>query len=651
MCFAANISAQNSFSFNGLWNISEKSTALLNTIENNPSGFISLKDWGLSISYGSEFSKPAASNIYAISLSKRLNEHVLTARYSPGFIKEFSFSSGESILLDDSSSQSLNSRFIYKEILGFGYSYSFSPKFNLGFSLRYFTQEFNNETFKPILSDTLYYLERENINERVNFWNCDFGLNYFVSDWFMLSVSSINLLNFGEPSNSEENKQYELRTNKNAAFRFTFVPYERTSLNLLYETNNSFQAGVNKLIEIGSSTLGFSIAAQHDKYQSPFVNGILGGIVFSNDLWGMAFTGTKYLSSRNQTYSYSDFKSEGIHSLLNNKYSFDKAVLSFNLTLNTIKEQIVKFSSVEIVREIYPTFFETYVDSPFAYGRVVNLSDKEVFVRPLSFIEGLNNDFIQSPTVAIQPKDTAIVPFFTYPLESYTKQRVEISQAYFALSSSSDEFDDKTQDPILINGINSWDGNVRNLRYFIKKDLAYSMSFSKNILSSRKTELDTIRFSLSQFFKAKYIYNSLVKELVYTSDPRASTEYVQFPNETIKLRGGDCDDLSVCYSSLLESVGIETALVDYKNTSDIRHVNVLFNTNLTPDDAVLITENDSKYFIRKDENGDDEVWIPIETTSLTDFDTAWNIGAEKFYNDGIQNLGLAANKVEIIDIN
>jgi hypothetical protein len=252
--------------------------------------------------------------------------------------------------------------------------------------------------------------------------------------------------------------------------------------------------------------------------------------------------------------------------------------------------------------------------------------------------------------VTIQPKDTATVPFYAVLSDQYNKQRAEISQAYFLLSTTRDAPDDNFQSPVLINGVNSWDGRVSNLRYFIKKDFDYSMEFSKNILSNNKNLLDTIRYSLSTFYKAKFIYDGFVKDLVYTSDPRATTEYVQFPNETIKLRGGDCDDLSVCYSSLLESIGIETALVDYKNTDDIRHVNILFNTNLVPDDANLITENDTKYFLRKDENGKDEIWIPLETTSLTNFNTAWETGAEKFFDEAIKNLGLAKGKVEIIDV-
>jgi hypothetical protein len=650
MFCSINIRAQSSFGLNGLWNLSDKSTALLNNLDNNPSNYFLLKDWGLSFSYGGEFSKPVASNIYLISLSKRFGNHTLTARYTPGYEKEFLFSNGSSIILEDSSFQSLNSRFTYKEILGFGYAYKFSPKFSLGFSLRYFTQEFNNETFRPVLLDTLYFLERESLIETANFWRGDIGFNYFLNDWSSLSVTSINLFNIGEQSVSEENQKYKIRTDKAASFRLSFLPFAQTSLDILYETNNSFQLGISKLFDVYNSKIGVGITALHDKYQSPFINGLTAGLTYSTDLWGVTLSGIKYFNDRNKTYSFSEFKEGGIYNLMNNKYSFNKAVLTFSFTLNTIQERLVEFVSVDIAKEIYPTFFEAYIDSPFAYGRVANLTDKPVSVKPLGMIEGINSGYIQSPMLTIQPKDTAVVPFFTVPSDYYNKQKPEISQAFFTLITSGEEPDDKIQMPILINGVNSWDGRVKNLRYFIKRGIEYSMGYSKNILSSHKNSLDTILYSLSSFYKAKYIFNDFVKELVYTSDPRASTEYVQFPNETIKLRGGDCDDLSVCYSSLLESVGIETALVDYKNTDDIRHVNILFNTNLTPDEAALITENDTKYFIRKDENGKDEIWIPVETTSLTDFNSAWDIGAEKFFDEAIKNFGLATGKVEIIDI-
>jgi hypothetical protein len=138
--------------------------------------------------------------------------------------------------------------------------------------------------------------------------------------------------------------------------------------------------------------------------------------------------------------------------------------------------------------------------------------------------------------------------------------------------------------------------------------------------------------------------------MTYVSDPRASVEMVQFPSETMKIKGGDCDDLSVSLSSLLESVGIQTAFVDFKEPNGVSHVNLLVNTGISPENSALITNNDKKFFIRKNVTGKEEVWIPIETTSQSDFYTSWEIASEKFHNEAVNKLGLVKGNVEIIDV-
>jgi hypothetical protein len=54
--------------------------------------------------------------------------------------------------------------------------------------------------------------------------------------------------------------------------------------------------------------------------------------------------------------------------------------------------------------------------------------------------------------------------------------------------------------------------------------------------------------------------------------------------------------------------------------------------------------------VRKNEDGIDEVWIPVETTILTGFEDAWSTAAEKFQQDAVNNLGLIKGDVEIIDV-
>ncbi len=643
------ISAQSSFGLTGLWSPESNSGNLLNSLESNPSGFSNVKDWGLKISYGGEFSGSTTSNLYLISLSKRLGRHYLSVRYTPGYQKEFIFNNGQQILLQDSATQSLDSRFTYKELFGMGYSYDFSDDFSAGFSLRYFTQTFDQEAVQPVFSDTLYLI-RDSQTRNANFWRGDVGLNYKASEKISLSLSSVNLFTLNEAPPDSQISMYEIKKTKGAMLGVSATPLTDLNFNLLYETTGSFQTGLNAGLPLWNKDFGFSITVFHDKYQSPYIAGIIPAVSYFNGLFGITLSGIKYFSDRRSTRLFSDFESEGIDNIINNRYSYDKAVLTLTFSLNTLNRQSVKFEDVKILDEIYPTLSENYLSYPFARAKVVNLTDKPVTIKPSSKIEGINPEKIDSPPVVVPPADTAEIPFYTIIPGTYQKDKTGISYIDFYLSNSSNREEDKIQKPILINGINAWDGKVINLRYFIKKDNQFSMNYAKEVLSKYKAELDTLSYALSVFYKIRILFNYFVKNMVYTSSPRAAQDYVQFPHETFKLKGGNCDDLSVCYSSLLESVGIQTALIDYKPLNGIGHVAVLVNTQLSPAQAGLITKNDSKYIVRKNDMGVEEVWIPVETTSLTGFNKAWDLGASKFNEDALDNLGLAKGNVQIVDI-
>ena len=146
MILNANIFAQNSFELTGNNGLNSKAATLLNSFEITPSNYSLLNDWGLTFSYGGEFANGVTSNIYLLSLSKRFLKNFVSLRYTPGYQKEFLFSTGQSIILDDSSTQQLKSKFSYKELFGIGYSCKPYEKLSAGFTLRYFTQEFISES-------------------------------------------------------------------------------------------------------------------------------------------------------------------------------------------------------------------------------------------------------------------------------------------------------------------------------------------------------------------------------------------------------------------------------------------------------------------------------------------------------------------------
>lgn len=643
------LSAQNSLGSNNILGFPNNSFYSINSFEQNPAVYSDIKDWVFSFTYGAEFSSSVNGNLYQISAGKTFGSHYLTIRYTPGLQKEFIFNSGQTIPYGTEDPLTLESRFQYRELFGAGYSYKFNQQFSLGFNIRYFKQDFTQQTISTIFSDTIYF-KQENIEENYDFWKGDFGLNWNPLNNLSFNLGTSNLFILRNNNGNNINEKFELKKDKSALIGVSYSPFPNFVLQYLYETNKSFQFGLQKLFDIGPHEIGIDISVFHDKYQNPFIAGFVSSIVFKSKIFDIALSWQNYLSDRRATAEYSDFTEQGISNIYNNRFSFDKLLLTTNFKLNTHAEQKVKFLDVNILSNIYPALAEKYLDSPIATATVVNLTNETVQVKPIISVNGFDEDKIQSPVYTIMPFDTAKINFYTIVPEQYSKLNPEISYANFYLKTVNDDYDDEFQKAVLINGINAWDGNVQNLKYFIKKDIDFSVTYSKNILTENKSVLDTIITAVEDFYKAKIIFNELVKNLTYISDPRASAEYVQYPEETIKLKGGDCDDLSVCYSSLLESVGIETALVDYKNNPELRHVNVMFNTKLSPRQAYLLTENDQKYFIRKNDKGKDEIWIPVETTSLNDFNTAWTTAAEKFRNDAIDNFGLAKGLVEIIDV-
>ena len=644
MSISVNISAQSSV---GLYPLSSgaQNNFRLNSLEGNPYNFASTKDWELSAIFGGSLSNQDGT-VYLFALAKRLGAHYFYGRYSPGIQKELFFNNGAQIL-----ETKLKTTLAYKERFGLGYSYNLSENLSAGFSMRYFEQNFEKESPLPILTDSINYIVTDTERKEYNFWKGDLGFNYKLSEKFQLNISSNNLFYFNESSSDSELEIYTLRKDKTAIFGFQYFPSSALIFNSKIESNSSFTAGLGFNFDVLGFDAGFGIDLFHDKYQNPYIAGVVPSLSFSNEILRVTLSGVKYFSD-NEYYFVDKFRQEGIGNILNNPYSDDRILLGVNFALSFVPEQKVKFIDIEILKNIYPALEAEYSSEPFAIAKAVNISNKIVTVRPSSFIESINKEIVYSPEVKISPSDTMDIPFYTLveTLENSSQKR-EIAQARFYISSGN-MAEDEMNKPILINDKNSWDGKVSNLKYFVRKNFDYSNNLAKQILGEKRKQLLTVNPAIENFIKTKILFNDFIDEMLYVSDPRSSVESVQYPVETMQRRGGDCDDLSVGFSSLLESIGIATAFVDYTadDNDAVNHVNLLINTGLSPQQAYLITNNDAKYVVRKNSLGREEVWIPIETTSLTDFDTAWDIAAKKFNNEAIQDLGLAKGRVKIVDI-
>jgi tetratricopeptide (TPR) repeat protein len=97
-----------------------------------------------------------------------------------------------------------------------------------------------------------------------------------------------------------------------------------------------------------------------------------------------------------------------------------------------------------------------------------------------------------------------------------------------------------------------------------------------------------------------------------------SVDFLQFPRQTLEYKAGDCDDLSILFAALMESVGIESAFITVPG-----HIFMAFAAQTKPSDLERNFSNAADLIVI-----DDRVWVPVEVTERREgFLKAWQTGA------------------------
>lgn len=159
-----------------------------------------------------------------------------------------------------------------------------------------------------------------------------------------------------------------------------------------------------------------------------------------------------------------------------------------------------------------------------------------------------------------------------------------------------------TDDPALLR----WSGQIMGMG----DDLATNV-LTRNLFSAVRM------FEAMKIAGVRYVVDPANP---YESLSRDSTAiaYIRFPTETLDAKSGQCDDLSVLYNSLLESVGVDTAYITTPG-----HIFAAFNLGMSPELASRTFAKAEDLIIK-----DGVVWVPVETTMVDDgFTKAWQTAA------------------------
>ncbi len=311
---------------------------------------------------------------------------------------------------------------------------------------------------------------------------------------------------------------------------------------------------------------------------------------------------------------------------LDTAYAEQKRAIEFEKNAPKV---IIKDLALE---QVFSAAYKQYVDKPIGKVTIQNGSDKDYANLKLRFSIKDYMDFpftLDIPLLKANSSEAlnlnAIFNNRILDIDEDTGVQVEVA-VNFATSNKDDAI--RITKPMTIYGKNAivWkDLNMVGAFVTPKDDLL--RDFVRRSLNENKPKADAVDRSLLtamtifDIFGAHGINYIVDPNGAYSQLTESTVDYVQFARETLKLKSGDCDDLSVLLSSSLENLGIQTAIIDVPG-----HLLMMFNTGLSENERHLISLDDELMVIR-----DDKVWIPLEATMIgQSFAEAWAEGARKY---------------------
>ena len=285
---------------------------------------------------------------------------------------------------------------------------------------------------------------------------------------------------------------------------------------------------------------------------------------------------------------------------------------------------------------IFPVFYRYYDDHPIGSlhlknnerGTISNLQ-ASVFIKR----------YMDSPKIVaipgeIRKGETKEIELFAL----FTDSVLDIKEGDTVAAEITLEYDFKGQrkrfaavETVALHHRNAsiWDDNKRAAAFVTANDpsvLRLSKAVAGMVREHENQALDqNLRIAMAlhqalQLFGLSYVVdpNSAYEEFI---KDKHAVDFLQFPRQTLEYKAGDCDDLSILYCALLESVSVDTAFITAPG-----HIYIAFALHMFPETAKKTFADPQKliYF-------QDKAWLPLEVTETEGgFLKAWDRGAREW---------------------
>lgn len=292
---------------------------------------------------------------------------------------------------------------------------------------------------------------------------------------------------------------------------------------------------------------------------------------------------------------------------------------------------------------IFPLFYSYYDKNPAGNLTIKNTASGSVQDVTVSF---LVKQFMEAPKVSWQWKELArgeektvqIFALFNDSILQVTEATKVAGEIIVSYKYMDREVTNRYPVTVTVNNRNglTWDDTDKAAAFVTSNDPTVRSFTARAVPDARSRGKPAIN---AAFRSAMALFDALaVHGVAYLPDPSTSfadkvsnktaVDYLQFPSQTLELKAGDCDDLSILYTALLESAGIETAYITVPG-----HIYMAFNLEMDPAAAKNTFAHPDDLIFR-----DNETWVPVEITRVKDgFLKAWQTGAQEWRAASAEN--------------
>jgi hypothetical protein len=317
------------------------------------------------------------------------------------------------------------------------------------------------------------------------------------------------------------------------------------------------------------------------------------------------------------------------------------AVLGARLNLTEIMTGRARIQTEKTGQQrIFPVSFAWYGENPVATVQITNNEPASVTGVNLSFF--MDNYMGRPVSFAVLPRlasgESVSVPvtaLFNETMLTLTENvnaNSQIQIQYRSLGAKKEAVF-SLQMPIFHRNAMSWDDDRRAASFVSSRDSAarhfarsvasqadrYLMTQPRQTAQPRNVQYAVALFEALRLYGINYIIDP-ASSFIEKSEDASALDDLYYPYQTLNYRGGDCDDLSILYCSLLEVLGVETAFLTIPG-----HIYMAFDIG---DDGWAAGNGDII-----EEQG--RRWMPVEITIPSEgFTVAWRVGGREWRNAG-----------------